>query len=132
MKAKPTGSDQNKVVMGKISRDEYSKLQKYCELKKESVNSVIKRLVTEELEDPVPHMLAGKNIFLYNKHKDNFSWRILLDKEIMAYIEDDLPAESLLQLQDAIQKAIDERNTYINKNKEESVPIPSKLVRKRI
>ncbi|MBU0460387.1 MAG: hypothetical protein KJ771_06290 [Nanoarchaeota archaeon] len=132
MKAKPTGSDQNKVVMGKISRDEYSKLQKYCELNNESVNSVVKRLVAEELEDPVSHMLAGKNIFLYNKHKDNFSWRILLDKEIMAYIEDDLPAESLLQLQDAIQKAIDERNTYINKNKEESVPIPSKLVRKRI
>ncbi|MBU1622432.1 MAG: hypothetical protein KJ597_02560, partial [Nanoarchaeota archaeon] len=78
------------------------------------------------------HMLAGKNIFLYNKHKDNFSWRILLDKEIMVYIEDDLPAESLVQLHESIKKVIDERNTYINKKKDESVPIPSKLVRDRI
>ncbi|MBU0460639.1 MAG: hypothetical protein KJ771_07580 [Nanoarchaeota archaeon] len=132
MKAKPTGSHDNKVVMAKIPRENFVKLQRYCELKNETVNSVIKRLVIEELEDPTPHMIAGRNILSYNKYKDNFSWKILLDKEIIAHIEDNMPAESLLQLHEAFKKAIDERDTYIHKKNDESVPIPSKLVRGKI
>lgn len=130
MKQKPTGSERNKVVMTKLSRDDFARLQAHCKLRNESINSVLKKLVLAELDDPIPQMIAGKNIFLYNKHKDNFSWRIALDSGLMAHLEDDLPAETAVQLYEALKEALDERDTHIRKKKDESVPVPSTLVRK--
>ena len=129
MADKPLRVQENKVVMAKLSRDEFIRLQKHCELKGESVNAVIRRAILNEVEDPVPHMIAGKNIFLYNKYKDNFSWRIMLDNEFRVDIEEDLSAEYVSQLLRTIQEAVDERNTYIKKDSKESVPVPSRLVR---
>ncbi|KKP36200.1 MAG: hypothetical protein UR23_C0025G0007, partial [Candidatus Roizmanbacteria bacterium GW2011_GWA2_32_13] len=87
--------------------------------------------VMAEIDSPVPHMLAGKNLFVYNRYKDNFSWRVILDNGLRVDIEDDLPAESVSQLLDSLKQAVDERETYIKKESN-GVPIPSKLVRKGI
>jgi len=125
-------SSGNKVVLAKLSREDFIKLQKHCEIKGESVNSFIKKMILNELDEPISHMIAGKNQFVYNRYKDNFSWRVMLDNGLRVDIEDDLPAEYVSQLLEEIKKAIDERDTYIKKESKESVPIPSKLVRKRM
>jgi hypothetical protein len=130
MANKPLRVQENKVVMAKLSRENFIKLQKHCSIKNESVNSVIRKAIMTEIGSPVPHMLAGRNIFVYNRNKDNFSWRIMLDNGLRVDIEDDLPAEYVSQLLDSIKQAVDERNTYIKKESKEAVPIPSKLVRK--
>ena len=126
MEGKSSG---NKVVMAKLSREEFIKFQKHCEIKQESVNSIVKKAIMNEIEDAVPHMLAGKNSFAYNKYKDNFSWRVILDNGLRVDIEDDLSSEFVTQLLDTLKHAVDERDTYIKKDNG-GVPIPSKLVRK--
>ena len=129
MTNKPLRVQENKVVMAKLSREDFIKLQKHCSIKNESVNAVVRKAIMAEIESPIPHMIAGKNIFVYNKYKDNFSWRVVLDNGLMVDIEDDLPAEYVSQLFEEIKKAVDERETYIKKDNG-GVPIPSKLVRK--
>lgn len=129
MANKPLRVQENKVVMAKLSREDFIKLQKHCSVKNESVNAVVRKAIMTEVDSPVPHMLAGKNLFVYNKYKDNFSWRVVLDNGLRVDIEDDLPAEYVSQLFDSIKQAVDERDTYIKKENE-GVPIPSKLVRK--
>ena len=127
---KPLRVQENKVVMAKLSREEFIKLQNHCSIKNESINSVIKKAIITEIESPVPHMLAGKNLFIYNKYKDNFSWRVMLDNRLRVDIEDNLPAEYVSQLLDSLKQAVDERETYIKKESKDAVAIPSKLVRR--
>ncbi len=129
MANKPLRVQENKVVMAKLSREDFIKLQKHCSVKNESVNAVVRKAIMTEVDSPVPHMLAGKNLFVYNKYKDNFSWRVVLDNGLRIDIEDDLPAEYVSQLFDTLKLAVDERGTYIKKEKD-GVAIPSKLVRK--
>jgi hypothetical protein len=129
MANKPLRVQENKVVMAKLSREDFDRLLKHCEIRKETINSALKRAIMAEIKEPVPHMLAGKNTFLYNKYKDNFSWRVILDNGLRVDIEDDLPAEYVSQLFESLRQAVDERNTYIKKEKD-GVAIPSKLVRK--
>ena len=125
-------SQGNKVVLAKLPREDFIKLQKHCEIKKETINSVVKKAIMSEIYEPVPNMLAGKNIFIYNRIKDNFSWRILLDNELRVDIEDNLTSEFVSQLFDSLKQAVDERETYTKKESKDSVSIPSKLVRKSL
>ena len=129
MANKPLRVQENKVVMAKLSREDFIKLQKHCSVKNESVNAVVRKAVMNEIETPVPHMLAGKNVLAYNKYKDNFSWRVVLDNGLRVNIEDDLSAEYVSQLFESLKQAVDERDTYIKKEKD-GIAIPSKLVRK--
>jgi len=126
---KPARAQDNKVVMTKLSRDEFIRLQKQCETEKETLNSFNKKAIMERVDKHMPHMLAGKNVFVYNRYKDNFSWRVMLDNGLRVDVEDDLPAEYVSQLLEELKKAVDERETYIKKENG-GVPIPSKLVRK--
>jgi len=126
--AQPTRAQDNKVVMSKLSREDFNKLQKHCELKKESVNALIRRVILHEIDVPLPHMLAGKNIFVYNRYKDNFSWRVMLDTGLRVDVEDNLSAEYVSQVYEELGKAIDERDTYIKKEEKSSVPVPNKII----
>jgi hypothetical protein len=128
---KPARVQENKVVMAKLSREDFMRLQQYCALQNESINAVVKKAVMSEIERPVAHLLAGRNVFIYNKLRDNFSWRVILDTGLRVDIADDLPAEYVTQLHDVIKQAVDERNTSIKKENG-GVPIPSKLVRKEL
>ena len=122
----------NKVVLAKLPREDFIKLQKHCSIKNETVNSVVRKAVMAEIDSPVPHMFAGKNLFVYNRSKDNFSWRVMLDNGLRVDVEDNLSAEFVSQLFASVREAVDERNTYIKKESKESVAVPSKLVRKGI
>lgn len=118
--------------MAKLPREDFIKLQKHCSILNESVNSVVRKAIMNEIDEPIPHTLAGKNIFLYNRAKDNFSWRVMLDNGLRVDVEDDLSAQFVSQLFDSIKEAVDERNTYTKKESKESVAIPSNMVRKGI
>ncbi|MEK6828236.1 MAG: hypothetical protein AABX78_02695, partial [Nanoarchaeota archaeon] len=115
MANKPLRVQENKVVMAKLSREDFIKLQKHCSVKNESVNAVVRKAIMAEVDSPIPHMLAGKNILFYNKYKDNFSWKVVLDNGLRVDIEDDLSAEYVSQLFGSLKQAVDERETYIKK-----------------
>lgn len=122
-----------KTVSAKLTQREFSHFKDYCDKKYgkgAKVSKIIKDLIKQEIEDPLAVSLAGKSVFMYNPAKDNFSWRAVLDKDVISYIEDDLSPEFLEQLRDALNLAIEERNTFLQKKKEDSVAIPSKILRK--
>jgi len=119
-----------KTVSAKLTQREFSHFKDYCEKKGVKVSTQLKHLIKQEIEDPISVNVAGKSQFIYSPAKDNFSWRAILDKGVISYIEDDLNFEFLKQLGEAIDLAIEERETFIQKKKEDSVAIPGKIVRK--
>ena len=119
-----------KTVSAKLTQREFSHFKNYCDKKGVKVSTQLKHLVQQEIEDPISINIAGKSIFVYNPAKDNFSWRAVLDKGVISYIEDDLNFEFLSQLKDAIELAIEERNTFIQKKEDDSVAMPGKMVRR--
>lgn len=121
-----------KTVSTKLSSLEFLHFKKYCEGKGVSPSSLLRDLIFQEIRQSTPVNTAGRNVFLYNKAKDNFSWRVMLDSGLRVDVEDNLSAEFVSQLFDSIKEAVDERNTYIKKESKESVAVPSKLVRKGI
>ena len=112
-----------KTISAKLTQREFSYFNDYCYKKGVKVSTQLKELIKQEIEDPISVNMAGKSVFVYNPAKDDFSWRAILDKGIISYIEDDLNFEFLKQLRDAIDKAIDERNTFIQKKKDDSVAL---------
>ena len=119
-----------KVIMSKLPREDFNKLRKQCDIEEETINSFTRKAVMERIEKPLPNMLAGRNLFIYNKAKDNFRWSIVLDNEHRVDVEDDLPAEYVAQLLEALKMAVDERHTYIKKQSKDSVPVPRRFVRR--
>jgi len=118
-----------KTVSAKLSPLDFTNFKTHCEAKGITPSAQIKELIKNEMKSPLPINLAGKNLFVYNKFKDNFSWRVMLDNGLRVDVEDDLSPDYVLQLSEEIKKAVDERNTYLKKENG-GVPIPSKLVRK--
>lgn len=59
-------SQGNKVVMTKLQREEFSRLQHYCKLKGESINSAIKRIVMGEVDKPSNEPASSKEITIRN------------------------------------------------------------------
>lgn len=121
----------NKVVLAKIPREEFSQFQQYCARNGETINSSLRRMIQSEIQNPHPSKIAGKSIFQYNKNKDNFSWKMVLDDGATFSIDDDLPANSVEQLLESMMKAIEERKSFIKKSRSDSVSFPSKLMRRR-
>ncbi len=119
-----------RTVSAKLNSKDFSEFKDYCYKKGISPSREIKNLIINEIKNPIPINLAGKNLFVYNPAKDNFSWRAILDKGIISYIEDDLSFEFLMQLKKALDVAIDERDTFIQKKKDDSVAMPGKIVRR--
>jgi hypothetical protein len=49
--SKPSREEDNKVVMSKISRDEFANLQKMCQLEGKSVNKKIREIIQKEITE---------------------------------------------------------------------------------
>jgi rRNA-processing protein FCF1 len=49
---KPTRVQENKVVMAKLPREEFSRFQHYCEQKGKTVNATIRQIVMDEVDKP--------------------------------------------------------------------------------
>jgi hypothetical protein len=118
-----------KTVSTKLYREEFSRLQYYCKSNKETINYFLKRVALDEVDNPQPMRIAGKNKFEYNRQKDNFSWKIILDDNSKLSIDDNLPADLVEQLLESLMTAVDKRRSYIKKEIKDSVSIPSKLMR---
>ena len=124
-------TDTHKVVMCKIPREEFTRFQQYCDMNDETSNACLKRIISENIDNPQPAKIAGKSVFEYNKQKDNFSWKVLLDDNSSFSIDGNLPAETIEQLLESLMDAVDKRRSLIKKSMSDSVSVPSKLVRNK-
>lgn len=123
-------SQGDRVVSTKIPREEFTRFQRYCKVNRETINAALKRLILSEIDTPQPSKVAGRSIFEYNRKRDDFVWKVKLDDGTLIEIDNSLPVSSVEQLLDSINKAIDERNTFVRKSKSRSVSLPNKLLRK--
>lgn len=57
----PVRVQENKVVLAKLPREEFSRFQHYCELKGETINSAIRRIVMDEVDKPLLESLPIKD-----------------------------------------------------------------------
>lgn len=119
-----------KTVSAKLTQADFVKFKIHCERKGVSPSREIKTLIEQEINNPLSQNIAGSNIFVYNAARDNFSWRAILDKDVTAHIEDNISPEFLYQLKEAVDSAIEYRETLIQKKDKESVAIPGKIVRR--
>ena len=122
-------TDTHKVVMCKIPREEFARFQTYCDMNDETSNACLKRIISENIDNPQPAKIAGKSVFEYNKQKDNFSWKVILDNNSSFSIDGNLPAETIEQLLESLMDAVDKRKSSIKKLMSDSVSVPSKLMR---
>lgn len=118
----------SKIVMCKIPREDFTRFQRYCDMNDETSNACLKRMISEKIDNPQPERIAGKSFFEYNKQKDNFSWKVILDDNSNVTIDDNLPAETVEHLLESLMDAIDKRRSIIKKTTSNSVSIPTKLV----
>lgn len=121
----------NKVVLAKIPREEYTRFQQYCDMNEETVNAFLRRRILEEIDNPQPAKIAGKSVFEYNRQKDNFAWKVILDNDTVFSIDDNLPSDTVEQLLESLMDAVDKRKSIIKKSMMDSVSVPNKLLRRR-
>ena len=120
-----------KIISAKIPREEFTRFRYYCDSNGETMNASLRRIILSEIDNPKPARIAGKSVFEYNKGKDNFAWKVALDDDKVFNIDNNLPASSVEQMLDSLAKAVDERNSFIRKNKNGSISFPTKLLRKK-
>ena len=119
-----------KSLSAKVTTTEHKLINDYCKNKGTSPSKLIKRLLLSEIESTDPNYLAGKNIFKYNKSKDNYSWIIELDDDRKIKIEDNLSIEYIQNLKDELDKLIFERKEIIRYKKNSSIAIPKTILKK--
>ena len=88
----------------------------------------IRELIKKNIDSPTKKFLAGKNIMEYDKTNNSFSWLVELDSEREIEVLNNLSGEFLTNLKKAIDKALQDRNEWIDQSKSGSVDIPVELV----
>lgn len=118
-----------KSVSTKMPRDEVTLLRAYCERKGTTPSSLIRELILREINVPIPHSIAGKNIIKYDKEKDSFTWSVKLDNGDESEVLVNISPAFIEDLQKMMVNSLNERDTFLGKSIENSVPIPSKILR---
>lgn len=118
-----------KTVSAKMPVDEVLLFKDFCKKKGVSPAALIRELILQELDVPIPHTVSGKNKIAYNKETDRFIWSVELDNdqtiEVLNYVSSNF-LENLLEI---IEKGLNERASFIGKTKNDSVPVPSGILR---
>ena len=122
---------ENKVVLAKLPREEFSRFKQYCDLNGETINAALRKMILSEVDNPKPAKIAGKSFFEYNKGKDNFIWKVVLDEGAVFTIDANLSFNVVEQLSESLFRAIEERNSFVRRSKRGSVAFPTKLFGRR-
>ncbi|WP_268542350.1 hypothetical protein [Candidatus Nitrosotenuis cloacae] len=118
-----------KTISTKLSREEFTRLQYHCKTNDEAINSFLKRVALAEIDNPAPIKIAGKSRFEYNRQKDNFAWKVVLDDNSVVSIDNDLPTNTVEQLLKVLEDAVHKRRSIIKKTTMDSASIPNRLLR---
>lgn len=119
-----------KSVSTKIPRSEYTLILDYCKKKGITPSQFLRDLAKSEIKTSKPSFVSGNNKIEYQKDKDKYNWKVILDTNILIEIMRDISPTYLEDLNQEIVKAIDERNAVIKKTKKGSVPVPGSLLKK--
>ena len=117
-------------ISAKLPINELTMFKSYCEKKGVSPASLIRELILKEMKITVPNTIAGKNKIKYDKKIDVFVWSIELDNGEHIDVLKNVSPEFIENLLDIIKLGLGERNSFIQKKKENSVSVPSDILRR--
>lgn len=120
-----------KSVSAKMPMNEITQFKAFCEKKGVSPASLIRDLILRELKVPVPHTVAGKNKIAYDKENDRFIWSVVMDNGEDVEVLKNVSPAFLEELKDIIYRGLEERASFIGRVTEDSVPVPSEILRKK-
>lgn len=118
-----------KVFRVKVDLDTGKLFEDLCKNAGTNVNAKLKALVYDSLQGQIKHFLAGKNTITYDKVHNVFLWLVQLDSGQEISILSNLSDQFLIDLHQAIEQALRERNEWIHQTKQGSVGIPTTLVK---
>lgn len=118
-----------RTVSAKLPSNEFTMFRAFCEKKRISPAKLIRKAILQEMKIPIPHTIAGKNRIFYDDDMDLFTWVIELDNGEQIDILKNVSPEFIENLHEIITLGLGERNSFIHKEKKESVPIPSDILR---
>jgi hypothetical protein len=116
-------------ISAKVPVNELTLFKSYCEKKGVTLASLIRDLILKEMKITVPNTVAGKNKIKYNKKIDAFIWSIELDNGEQIDVLKNVSPEFIENLFEIIKLGLRERDSFIQKKKEDSVPVPSDILR---
>ena len=119
-----------KSVSAKMPIHEVNLFKAFCEKKGISPAGLIRELILREMDVPIPHNMAGRNRIVYNKERDTFNWLVELDIGKETDVMRDVSSGYLEDLHAVISSGLDERSAFIGKNEEDSVPVPSGILKR--
>jgi hypothetical protein len=115
----------------KMPVNELTLFKAYCEKKGVTPASLIRDLILKEMEITIPHTVAGKNKISYDKKSDSFIWSIELDNSQQFEILKNISPDFIEKLLEIFKLGLEERNSFIQKKRHDSVPVPSDILRGR-
>jgi uncharacterized protein (UPF0248 family) len=113
----------------KLPMDELTLFKSFCERKGVSPASLIRNLILREMKITVPHIVAGKNKIQYDKKMDSFTWLIELDDGKKVEVLKNVSPSFIEDLQEIITLCLEGRYVFIHKKKNDSIAIPSGILR---
>ncbi|HKZ93677.1 MAG TPA: hypothetical protein VJ249_03735 [Candidatus Bathyarchaeia archaeon] len=92
---------------------------------------LIRELILKEMRITVPHAVAGRNIINYDRNKDSFTWSVELDTGKTVEVLRNVSPVFVENLNDIITLGMGERTSFLRKKREDSVPVPSNILRRK-
>ena len=115
----------------KLPTDLATEFKAFAEKKGLSPSMLMRELIESEIKKPMPKHVAGRNEIEYRRETDTFGWSIVLDSGERIDMIDAANPEFVLNLHKMLNLAIEERAAFIGQTEEGSIPIPSKITRRK-
>ncbi len=118
-------------LSAKLPTDIATEFKLFAEKKGLTTSMLLRELIESEIKKPMAKYVAGRNKIAYRRETDTFSWMIALDSGETIEMIDAANPEFVFNLQKMLNLAIDERAALIGQKEPDSIPIPSKITRRK-
>ena len=118
-----------RTVSTKLPATELTLFRAHCEKKGVTPASLLRKLILKEMQITIPHIIAGKNLIQYGKINDCFIWYVELDTNEIVEILNNISPAFIENLFDILKIGLEKRQSFIQKTKKESVPIPYEFLK---
>lgn len=118
-----------RTVSAKLPVDELTMFKAHCEKKGVTPANLLRELILKEMKISIPHTIAGRNKIIFDKKTDTFIWSIKTDTNQEIEVLSNISPSFIENLESTFELGINERNSFIQKRKRKSIPIPTSIGR---
>lgn len=120
---------EHRTVSTKLPAHELTMFKVHCEKKGVTPANLIRELILKEMKIAVPHTIAGRNKIFFDKKTDSFIWSIKTDTNQEIEVLKNISPSFMENLKNILELGLNERSSFIQKRKSNSIPIPTNIGR---